>query len=486
MRLEISAGGLTGSIAIAEYQSNFSNFVTSVESMISSFKAVKNETHNLSGGVGNLQDALENIDTRIRKEEEKKADAVTVQKKSNDFLELAVRVDRQVATLVNQNKEEFYRVNPWLRPAPPEREKAWYEKAWDAICDVGKAIGDAIGQAWNWVKDTAGKIWDGLVEFYETYKLEIINWGVTLLCVAGSILAIALIPASGGASIALMAGVSAASSAIISGTRNITSQYEANGTLAGLDWKSLGTDMLKSAVVGGVTGAIGAGVGGAITSGLSSTAVGSQLLTSSSALTRVTTGVFIGGVSEVGAGIAVRGAGSTIDGIINDNLSAETVLKDMFDYSDMITDATIGGAFGGITEYKQYKSDITVRNYNEVNDPINRASERGYEVNSSVNGTLDYSGTDYIKKSADGREIIVDIKATGSRSRDFSKAWETAEKEYGINKSTFDKVTWQHMDNYNVRTNTFTLQLVDSKAHSGIKHAGGCKQYEVFRGVTYK
>ena len=202
MRLEISAGGLTGSIAIAEYQSNFSNFVTSVESMISSFKAVKSETHNLSGGVGNLQDALENIDARIRKEEEKKADAVTVQKKSNDFLELAVRVDRQVATLVNQNKEEFYRVNPWLRPAPPEREKAWYEKAWDTICDVGKAIGDGIGQAWNWVKDTAGKIWDGLVEFYKEYK-QIID---TILVAVGAVVAVVAVIATGGVALVPLLG----------------------------------------------------------------------------------------------------------------------------------------------------------------------------------------------------------------------------------------------------------------------------------------
>ena len=202
MRLEISAGGLTGSIAIADYQSNFSSFVTSVESMISSFKAVKSETHNLSGGVGNLQDALENIDARIRKEEEKKADAVTVQKKSNDFLELAVRVDRQVATLVNQNKEEFYRVNPWLRPAPPEREKAWYEKAWDTICDVGKAIGDGIGQAWNWVKDTAGKIWDGLVEFYKEYK-QIID---TILVAVGAVVAVVAVIATGGVALVPLLG----------------------------------------------------------------------------------------------------------------------------------------------------------------------------------------------------------------------------------------------------------------------------------------
>ena len=209
MRIEINAGGLGGGLAIAEYQSNMSGFITSTESMISSFKAVKSETYNLSGGVGNLQGALDNIEARIKKEETKKADAVSVQKKSNDFLDLAVRVDKQVATLVNQNKDEFFRVNPWLKPATAEEEKPWYEQAWNWLCGAGEAIADGLEQAWDWVKDTASKAWSGLVEFYNEHK-KIID---TILIVVGAVVAIVAVIATGGVALVPLLGALGVSTA---------------------------------------------------------------------------------------------------------------------------------------------------------------------------------------------------------------------------------------------------------------------------------
>ena len=117
-------------IAIAEYQSNMAGFISNTESVIESFKAVRSETYSLSGGVGNLQGALDNIDARISQEETKKNAAVQVHKKSNDFLDLAIRVDKDVAKLVDKNRDQFYRVHPWLKPASiSEEEKPWYKKA---------------------------------------------------------------------------------------------------------------------------------------------------------------------------------------------------------------------------------------------------------------------------------------------------------------------------------------------------------------------
>ncbi len=210
MRIEINAGGLGGSLAIAEYQSNMSSFITSAESVISSFKAVKNKTYDLSGGVGNLQDALDNIDARIKSEEEKKATAVAIQQKSNDFLELAMRVDKQVATLVNQNKDEFYKVNPWLKPVTnTEEDKPWYEDAWNWLCEVGDAVAESLEQAWDWVKDTASKAWAGLVEFYNEHK-KIID---TILIVAGAIGAIVAVVATGGVALVPLLGALGVSTA---------------------------------------------------------------------------------------------------------------------------------------------------------------------------------------------------------------------------------------------------------------------------------
>lgn len=210
MRIEINAGGLAGGIAVAEYQLNMSSFISSAESVISSFKTVKNETYGLSGGAGNLQGALDDISSRIQQEEAKKADAVTIQQKSNDFFDLAIRVDKQVATLVNKNKDEFYKTNPWLKPVTTTTEdKSYVEQAWDWLCGAGEAIADGLEQAWDWVKDTASKAWAGLVEFYNEHK-KIID---TILIVVGAVAAIAAVVFTGGLALVPLLGALGVSTA---------------------------------------------------------------------------------------------------------------------------------------------------------------------------------------------------------------------------------------------------------------------------------
>lgn len=156
MHIEINAGGLGAGSAVAEYQWNMADFISDAESVISSFKAVNSKAYDLNGGVGSLQSAVDAVSERIRQEEEKKAAAVTVQKKSNDFLDLAIRVDKQVAILVDQNRDEFYKTNPWLKPAVSTDDIAWY------------------GNIWNWLDETARKAWDGAVKIYE-YLLDSYN-----------------------------------------------------------------------------------------------------------------------------------------------------------------------------------------------------------------------------------------------------------------------------------------------------------------------
>lgn len=203
MHIEINAGGLGGGIAIAEYQSNMSSFISDAESMISSFKAVSSSTYALNGGVGTLQSAVNDISSRVQVEVQKKNDAVAIQKKSNDFLDLAIRVDNQVSTIVNKNKEEFYRVNPWLRPATSvDDEVPWYEQAWNWLCGAGEAITDGAKQVWNWVSDTAVKAWNGIVEFYQEHK-KIID---TILIVVGAVAAIAAVIVTGGVALVPLLG----------------------------------------------------------------------------------------------------------------------------------------------------------------------------------------------------------------------------------------------------------------------------------------
>ncbi len=203
MHIEISAGGLTGAIAISEYQSNMNSFISHEESVISSFKAVSSATYALNGGAGNLQTAVDNINARIQTETQKKADASNVLQKSNDFIDLAVMVDNQVASLVNSNKEEFYQVNPWLKPVVSEEEDVpWYEAAWNWLCDTADAVADAAKQVGAWIKDTAVKAWNAVSEFYQEHK-KIID---TVLIMVGAVAAIAAVIATGGVALVPLLG----------------------------------------------------------------------------------------------------------------------------------------------------------------------------------------------------------------------------------------------------------------------------------------
>lgn len=214
MHIEINAGGLSAGIAVAEYQLNMSGFISDTEDVIASFKAVTARTYDLSGGVGSLYGAVEELDARIRREEEKLLAAEDVRQKSNDFLELAIRVDQQVAELVEMNQEEFYRVNPWLRP-PEAEDSPWYEDAWNWLCAVGEAVQEGVEELGEWAADTLKNAWDGLVEFYNEHK-KIID---TVLIVVGAITAIAAVIATGGLALAPLLGalgVSAGVAAAIS------------------------------------------------------------------------------------------------------------------------------------------------------------------------------------------------------------------------------------------------------------------------------
>jgi len=181
-----------------QYQADMSSVIMDAERMIDSFKAVKQSTCSLNGGVGNLNSAVENIDKRILDEESKKESAIEIKNKTNDFLLLAKRIDNNVSALVNKNKEELYSVNPWLRPPEPTTDdRNWAEKAWDWLCGKGEEFVEGTKKALKWVGDTAKKAWDGLVDFYEEHK-KIID---TVLIVVGAVAAIAVVIGTGGAAL---------------------------------------------------------------------------------------------------------------------------------------------------------------------------------------------------------------------------------------------------------------------------------------------
>ena len=136
MHIEISAGGLRGGVAVASFQSGMKSYISGTDSMISSFKAVASKTYNLNGGVGRLSEAVVQVNSRVSTEESRKNGAETVQRKANDFLDLAIRIDKSVAAMVKQNQEELYGKYPRIKPSLDQwtsslmsNVKKWLEKA---------------------------------------------------------------------------------------------------------------------------------------------------------------------------------------------------------------------------------------------------------------------------------------------------------------------------------------------------------------------
>ena len=230
---------------------------------------------------------------------------------------------------------------------------ASFQRLYDAYVNVDQEINekaDAIETAIENENQRASALQKEYEEYLERQrKANIINWVVTGVCVVGSIAAVV---ATGGAATPLVvAGISAASSAIIAGTKNVTGQYVQNGNLNNFDLGSFGKDVFVGAATGFITGYVSAGVGGAITSTLSKTAVGSTLLNSSNTLVRMGTNAVIGCASEVGSGIVARGAVT----LVTTGSLGETV-KEMFDPKSIMLDAisgTVTGAIGGIKKPKK-------------------------------------------------------------------------------------------------------------------------------------
>ena len=490
MRIEICGGTINSSLTTLDFQNSLSTTISDAESLISCFKDIKNNTYNLSGGVDSLQSALDDIDQRIQVENARIRSAESIQDKANDFFELAKRVDTDVSKAVDQNKDELYRIAQnkgyYLYQNSSNDDRAWYEKAWDWLCGTAESVGNAIDSAWNWTKDTLKKAWDGLVDFWDKNKLEIINWGVTALCVIGSIAAIALIPVTGGASIALIAVVSALSGAIIAGTRNATSQYAENGSFDNFDWGSFAKDILIAAAVGGITGAVGAGISGALTSSLSNTALGATLLNNSNTITRVIAGATIGSISEVGTGVATRGIASAGESFLKTGtIDYDAVVKSSFDPSSMWFDFALGSVTGGYAAKRNpMGKEITLEMIDDDildSKPSHSPNPKKWLQNDNNKIFVDGNGT-WTYLTSDGTHVCYsdgfpDFKRAGLVQSEYgvSSGFDTSNHSNDINEAIRNtglggkgsNVTWHH------NQNGTTLQLVDTKYHQLFTHRGG-------------
>ena len=116
MRIEINAGGLGYFMESVSMFSNPSNINSSSNHLIRSLNNVVNRTENITGGVGELEEARQSLKCRIITEENRQAATRTVLIKANEFVSTARTVDQRVANMIRSETTEFFRTNYWLRP----------------------------------------------------------------------------------------------------------------------------------------------------------------------------------------------------------------------------------------------------------------------------------------------------------------------------------------------------------------------------------
>lgn len=131
----------------------------------------------------------------------------------------------------------------------------------------------------------------------------------------------------------------------------------------------------------------------------------------------------------------------------------------------------------------QERADTTAQKYNAKYSPYERAVSKGIEgVTKTPNGGVSFENSDVLYVMENGTKGIVTIEATGKRFSDYTKA----NKALGLAKQP-EGYTWHHLDNYHVKENTVTMELVRDDAHNSTKpHSGGCAQYDAVHGRSYK
>ena len=267
MRIELNSGDLTSGTAVLDFQSDFDYLIDRSRKMVSSFQTIKNFANNMNGGIGNLQNAVDQIGSRASTEESKINALRNIKGKANSFIEVARQIDLNVSGIVNSNKREFYKVNPWSKPPDPPEEKKWYQKAGDWLCEKGKAIKDGFNNlkdtVVDWGKsaaDSISKAWDNAVDWCKAHKEQIAKIAlaavvvvslVALTAVSGPVGVIATSALQG----ALVGGLVGAG---IGGISSGYAYYNENGTL-----KGAGESIFAGAVDGMLDGVITGAASGA-------------------------------------------------------------------------------------------------------------------------------------------------------------------------------------------------------------------------------
>lgn len=149
MRLEINAFFMHKQDTDSFCRS-FEDMTDQAEFVANSFEAVRNDLCDISGGVGCLQGALDELEARIREEKTVVENLTDLNRQAEDYVDLVQDTDSAVAKLIHKEKDKFYEVNPWAVPPEPETdERSLLERGWDALCDFAGDVVDTVCEVFN-------------------------------------------------------------------------------------------------------------------------------------------------------------------------------------------------------------------------------------------------------------------------------------------------------------------------------------------------
>ena len=111
----------------------------SVESYQAELQKLRQKTLSVDSSICDLSGVLAEIQTSTQIEEERVRALDSFKKQTEEFAADVVRIDGEVADMVNRTKEIFYDEYSYLRP---EFEKS----GWEKFCD-------GLQSAWKWCKE---------------------------------------------------------------------------------------------------------------------------------------------------------------------------------------------------------------------------------------------------------------------------------------------------------------------------------------------
>lgn len=207
--------------------------IKDVKAAVSDYKEdlfkLQNKSLTINKNVCDLDEVVNSIKASTKTQEDKIVSLDTLKSQSEEFVSEVVRIDEDVADIINERKDEFYEEYSYLKP---ECEKSWREKA-----------GEWFGSAVDWCKD---------------------NWKSVCKIVAAVVIIVALGVATvftGGMVGVLVAGAfwGALAGGLLGGIAGGIASARNGGSI--LD--GIADGMLGGTVSGAITGAAFAGLGAA-------------------------------------------------------------------------------------------------------------------------------------------------------------------------------------------------------------------------------